>query len=239
MEYNVLFSWYLFFRHNNDTCIVISNAEHIDLPHNHEKSLSASLHCMQKVLSCWKRQTFWWNSVTHVFFKVDSNCNSNKTRYVDGTPTSEVTIPVHPPPMVTQVNIMVMNGWLTSFLFHVINQPPHSWDKAISNSDLETPRSRSWVWAKGKVIQSAQYHIDSLPFHFTSIRPTIPEIELFQNLTLKYSRSRSMSHIVPSIQPMYFLFISHQSDQPFLRYGQNGFWPWKNTSEIFKQNLPK
>ena len=44
---------------------------------------------------------------------------------------------------------------------------------------------------KSKVIQSARYHIDSLPFHFTSIRLTIPSIELFQNLTLKHPRSRS------------------------------------------------
>ena len=92
--------------------------------------------------------------------------------------------------MVTLVNIMVMNWWLTSFSFHV-NRPPHSWDKAISDADLETPRSRSWVWSRGNVIQSAQYHINSLPFHFTSIRPTNPEIQLFQNLTLKDPRSRS------------------------------------------------
>ena len=92
--------------------------------------------------------------------------------------------------MVTHVNIMVMNGWLTSFSF-IINQPPHSWDKALSDSNLETPRSRSWVWSKGKVIQSSQYHINPLPFHFSSIRPTIPEIELFQNLTMKHPRSRS------------------------------------------------
>ena len=38
---------------------------------------------------------------------------------------------------------------------------------------------------------------------------------------------------------MHFLFVSHQSDQPFLRYGQNSVWPWKITSEIFKENLPK
>ena len=94
------------------------------------------------------------------------------------------------PTMVTLVNIMVMNGRLTSFSFHV-NQPPHSWYKAISDSDLETPRSRSWVWSKGKVIQSAQCHINSLPFHLTSIRPTIPEIELFRNLPLRHPRSRS------------------------------------------------
>ena len=94
------------------------------------------------------------------------------------------------PTMVTLVNIMVMNGWPRSFSFHV-NRPPHSWDIASSDSDLETPRSRSWVWSKGKVIQSAQYYINSFPFHFTLIRPTIPAIELFWNLTLKYPRSRS------------------------------------------------
>ena len=96
------------------------------------------------------------------------------------------------PTMVTLVYIMVMNGWLTSFSFHV-NQLSHSWDIAISDFDLEisTTGSRSWVWSKGKVIQSAQYHINSLHFHFTSISPTIPEIELFRNFTLKHSRSKS------------------------------------------------
>ena len=92
------------------------------------------------------------------------------------------------PTMVTLV--MVMNGWLASFSFHV-NRPTHSWDKAISDSDLKTPRSRSWVWSKSKFIQSAQNHINSLPFHFKPIRPTIPEIQLFRNLTLKHTRSRS------------------------------------------------
>ena len=92
--------------------------------------------------------------------------------------------------MVTQVNIMVMNGRLTSFSF-IVNRPPHSWDKATSDSGLESPRSRSWVWPKGNVIKSALYHINSLSFHFTSIRPTLPEIKLFRNLTLKHPGSRS------------------------------------------------
>ena len=86
-----------------------------------------------------------------------------QTRYVDGMPTSEVTrslsrTSTHP----TLVIIMVLNGWLTSFSFHV-NRPSYSWDTAISDSDLETPRSRSWVWSKGKVIQSAQYPITRTP----------------------------------------------------------------------------
>ena len=118
------------------------------------------------------------------------------TRYVDGTPTSEVT-PVTiqyicPPHHGHTSQYLGHEWWLTSFSFHV-NQPCQSWDKAISDSDLEisTPRSRSWVWSKGKVIQSAQCHINSPHFHFTWFRPTVPEIELFRNLTLKNPRSRS------------------------------------------------
>ena len=142
------------------------------------------------------------------------------------------------PTMVTLVNIMVMNGRLTSFWFHV-NRLSHYWDKAISDSDLEisTPRSRSWVWSKGKFIQPAQCHINSPRFNFTSIRPTI----LFEIWPWNIQGQghewgpRSTSHIVSSIQPMHFLFVSHQSDQPFLRYGQNSVWPWNNTSEILKE----
>ena len=142
------------------------------------------------------------------------------------------------PTMVTQVNIMVMNGWLTSFS-SIVNRPPHFWDKAISDSDLEIPRSRSWVWSKGKVIQSAQYHISSLPFNFISIRPTIPEIELFRNLTLKHPWSRSWvrSKVNVTYCTQYptnaLLFVLHQSDQPFLRYGQNSVWAWKKRIRNF------
>ena len=53
------------------------------------------------------------------------------------------------PTMVTLVNIMVLNGWLTSFSFHV-NQAPHSWDKAISDSDLETPKVKVMGVVKGQ-----------------------------------------------------------------------------------------
>ena len=69
--------------------------------------------------------------------------------------------------MVTLVNIMVMNGWLTSFSFHV-NRPSHSWDKAI------------WAWSKGKVIQSTQYPINSLHFYFTPISPNFLRYSYFE-----------------------------------------------------------
>ena len=171
------------------------------------------------------------------------------TRYVDGTPTSEVTqslsgTSAHPT-MVTQVNIMVMNGWLTYFSFHV-NRPYHSWDNAISDVDLDisTPGSRSWVWSKGKITQSAQYHINSFHFHFTSIRPTIPEsyFEIWpwniQGQGQEWGQ-RSRSHIVPSIQPMHFLFC-------FTSIGLTipEIWPivfdFEKTHQIFyNENLPK
>ena len=169
-----------------------------------------------------------------------------KTRNVDGVATSEVTQSLSSrstqPAMVTLVNIMVINGWLTSFSFHV-NRPSHSWDKAISNSDLGTPKWRSWVWSKGNVIQLPQCPINPLPFHFTSIRPTIPDRDTTiskwpWNIPGQGHEwgQRSRSHTIPSLQPMHFLFVSHQSDPLFLRYGQNSVWPWKTTSEIFKEN---
>ena len=48
----------------------------------------------------------------------------------------------------------------------------------------------------GVVIKSAQYPINPLSFHFTSIRPTIPEIQLFRNLTVKHpTKVRVMSEV--------------------------------------------
>ena len=73
------------------------------------------------------------------------------------------------PPHHGYPKVMVMNDQLTSLSFQA-NQPSHSWNKAISNFDLETSRSWSLVWSCGKTIQSTQYLIDLLSFRFTSIR---------------------------------------------------------------------
>ena len=35
------------------------------------------------------------------------------------------------------------------------------------------------------------------------------------------------------------LFVSHQSDQPFLRYGQNSVWPWKKHIRNFWRKFAK
>ena len=147
------------------------------------------------------------------------------------------------PTMVTQVNIMVMNGWFTSFSF-IVNQPPRSWDKAISDSHLQTLQGQGhWAWSKGKFIQSAQYHINSLPFNLTSVRPTVPEIELFRNLTLKHPWSRSWVRWKVKVT---YCSQYPTNALPFSFHTNRTNHSWdiakimfdlKNTSEMFKENL--
>ena len=144
----------------------------------------------------------------------------NRTKYVDGTLTSEVTpvtIPyIHPPHHGhTRVNIMVMNGWLTSLSIHV-NRPYHSWDKAISNFDLETSRSRSWVWSKG--IQLAQYFV---PFRF-HINQTNNS---WDTAISKFDLEKSKVKV--------FFFHINRTDHSWDM--ANSIWPWKNTSKILKK----
>ena len=72
---------------------------------------------------------------------------------------------------------------LLSFSFH-INQTNNSWE-LFQNLTLKHPRSRSWVRSKVKVTYCTQHPTDALPFRFTSIGTTIPEIWPKVCLTLK------------------------------------------------------
>ena len=70
------------------------------------------------------------------------------------------------------------------------------------------------------------------PFRSMSIGHPIPEINLFQTLTLKLQGQghgcgqRAMSYRWLSNILTHFLFISHQSDQQFLKYSYFEIWPW-------------
>ena len=71
------------------------------------------------------------------------------------------------PTMVRLVNIMVMNGWLTSFSFHV-NRPSQSWDKAISDCDLEFNSEinvMGVVKGQGRTIGLVSNSLTSFSFH--------------------------------------------------------------------------
>ena len=105
---------------------------------------------------------------------------------------------------------------------------------SIFKFDLENHRSRSWVRETLKVTTWVQHSIDSHSFHSVSIGHPIPEIQLFQNLTLKIKgqghgwgerwKSQSGCNIL-SIQ---MAFVPCQSALPFLRYSIFKIWPWKS-----------
>ena len=76
-------------------------------------------------------------------------------------------------------------------------------------------------------------HIDSHPLQSMSIGHPIPELWLFQNLTLKIkgqshgwghsSKSQCGTNIISTHIP----FVPCQSALPFLRYSIFEIWPWK------------
>ena len=111
---------------------------------------------------------------------------------------------------------------LTSLLFHV-DRPCHSWDTAVSKFAVENSRSRSWVRSKLKVITWVLHSVDSHPFRSMSIGHPVPELWLFQNLTLKIkgqghgwghsSKWQGGSNIISTHIP----FIPCQSGIPLLR----------------------
>ena len=117
---------------------------------------------------------------------------------------------------------------LISLLFHV-DWPCHSWDTAISKFDIENSRSRSWVRSKLKAITWVQHSVDSHPFRSMSIGHPVPELWLFQNLTLKIkgqghgwghsSKSLGGSNILSTHIPFISMSIWHPI--PEIQHFQN------------------
>ena len=110
---------------------------------------------------------------------------------------------------------------LTSLSFHV-NRASNSWVTTFPKFDLENQGSRSWVRSKLNVTTWVQHSINSHPFRFMWIRHPIPELQHFQNLTLKIkgqghgwghsSKSQCGSNILSTHIP----FILCQTSIPFL-----------------------
>ena len=101
-------------------------------------------------------------------------------------------------------------------------------------SDIEKTRSNSCVRSQFKVETWVQYPIDSHPFGSMSIRPLIPMIELFLNLTFKIqgqsqsSRSHTMHNIISTHIPS----VSCWSALLFLKYSYFKNWPWKSMVKV-------
>ena len=160
-----------------------------------------------------------WSQVTVITSSEAIIPDHQLTRYVNGTPTSEVTL----------VTIQYI-------------RPPHHGHTIQYHALTLTlqgqghgcgQRARSYSWPS---IILTHFLFISCQSDQQFLRYSCFEIWPWniQGQGHEWGQS-SRSVITPSIQPMHFLFISHQSDQPFLRYGQNSVWPWKNTSKILKK----
>ena len=92
-----------------------------------------------------------------------------------------------------------------------------------------------------KVTAWVQHSIDSHPFNSMSIGHPIPEIWLFQNLTLKIQgqghgcgerwKSQSGSNILSTHIP----FVPCQSALPFSRCSIFKIWPWKSRVKVMRE----
>ena len=100
-------------------------------------------------------------------------------------------------------NVSLTSYRLTSLSFHV-NQPSHSWDTAISEFDVENSRSRSWVRSKLKVTTWGLHSVDSHPFRSMSLGHPIPELWLFENLTLKIQGQGRMTMMLHNYRSRQF-----------------------------------
>ena len=88
----------------------------------------------------------------------------------------EVTLQSH--------NVSLTSYRLTSISFHV-NRASHSWVATFSKFVLENQGPRSCVRSNFEVTMWVWDPIDSHPFRSMSIGHPIPELRLFQNLSLK------------------------------------------------------
>ena len=95
-----------------------------------------------------------------------------------------------------------------------------------------------WVRSQFKVTMWVWHPIDSHPFRSMLIGPPIPEIQYFQNLTLKIKgqghgwghslKSQWGSNILSTSIP----FVPCQSGIPFVSYDFYKIWPWKSKVKV-------
>ena len=143
--------------------------------------------------------------------------------------------PVHPP-------TPPRNGWLIFFLFHV-NQPSHSWDRPISDPDLESQghgcdqRAKSYNQPSFLLIRFLfiSHQSDQQPWD-TAISIFYPETSKVKVM----SGVKGQGNILHPVSNRCTSFSLHISRTNFsLDMAKNSVWPWKNISKNFKENLPK
>ena len=171
--------------------------------------------------------------VIYTIFFCSTLCRCG-TRYVDGTPTCEVTtvtIRYIRPPHNGHISQYLGYEWMT-----------HPFRSMSIGHHIPEIRLFQTLILKGH--KSAQYPINSLPFHFTPITPTISEIQFFEIWSWNIQGQGhewgqwSRSHTIHSIQSMHLLSFhinrtNHSWDMSKIVFDTG------NTSEFFNENLSK
>ena len=94
--------------------------------------------------------------------------------------------------------------------------------------------------SKLKVTTWVRHSVDSHPFRSMWIGHPIPELRLFQNLSLKIkghaqghaSGHTSKSQCESKILSTHIPFVPCQSGIPFLSYDSFKIWPWKSSVKV-------
>ena len=126
--------------------------------------------------------------------------------------------------------------WMTHISSFHVNRPSHSWDKAISDSVLETSRSRTWVWSKGKVIQ-----YPSFSFHTNQINNSwdtaISKFDLETSKVKVMSEVKGQGHMSYPVSNWCTSFSFHiNRTNHSWDMTKIVFWPWNNTLKEICQN---
>ena len=145
-----------------------------------------------------------------------------KTRWVDGTPTSEVTRSLSG----RSLNLTLVTKWSRSHL------------------TLKIHMSRSWPRSNPLVTFKGWSWIDMFAFYFMGIEPFWVEIQQIRYFTLKHQgqgHGQSQiwwSHLRPRAQSICLLFVSWQSDHFWQRYSKFHIWPWKFKVKVMSKVKP-
>ena len=113
--------------------------------------------------------------------------------------------------------------------------------------DLENSRWKESQSAQHQVGSFPQcltsgHPIDSRPFRSMAIAHPLPEIQCDLENSMSNVKVKSQGQWYPSqrsIQLTHFLFVSHQLDKPFLRYGKLNFRLGKTGFKILRKNRSK
>ena len=169
------------------------------------------------------------------FYKVNFLKPYFSTRYVNGTPTSEVT-PVTiwyiRPPHHGYTSQYHGHERMTHILFVPCQSAVQSWIKLIQTLTLKLQGQGHGCGQKARAYSRPSIILTNFLFISHQSDQQFLRYSYFEIWPWNIQGQghewgqRSRLHIISSLQPMHFLFVSHESDQPFLRYGQNSIWPW-------------